>query len=871
MPGMTHRQYLDWFICSRNSDCHPPSAQPRQAGICAYEGTRRTHAHEQQVPRLCQRDQPVEEGQAGSHFHRARLPVAGRAPGNERGDHHPAAGQADAVQHPIEQRARRSREWMAGAILVRIRNFADQHQAAAGISMREQGMACGIAERAAVEFLHSRPERLDGARAGCNIFGLLSLVAQKARRRCRLVARDKGPGQGRRSNCLGNLLGRFSPDLPGNPGRGRHETVAGLLVERLVRAPFGLQAQHGQSFRRRKIDQNGLSPSASGGMPQDGTCPDAISRRLSQDSRRATALVACTVMRLKFRHSLLSVGLLSGLFLVGQPWSARAALAGPGTASPAAPHYAAFLIGVVAGGLGDADIASSNLLEVLKNDPGDAGVRSQAFVFSALAGRHEAAELAGQMEGNPLAPLVLGNAAARMGQWSAAEAGYSQIAGSPLNALLRPLLVAWSQQGAGETDRALTTLLSSTQNSPAQGVYVLHAAMIADLAGRTEQAGRLYQQAITLYPGSDLVFVQSFGSFLSRNGKPAEAKALMQSLVRALPLLALAEPGLDAALPTMPVTTPVQGLARSFLTIASLIQQQGSRGQEAESFMLRFALDLQPDLSAARLLLADLQSSTDKPHQALATLRLIGAADPLNPVAALRIGVIGSANGERAQSRSILERLVRQFPTRAEPSQALGDLLQDDGQYEAAINAYDRAIRIMSPLHGEDWPILFSRATAYDRNKQWKAAQTDLQHALQLSPNQPFLLNYLGYSWVERKQDLPDAKLMIQRALDSKPDDGSIRDSLGWALYRQNDVAGAVHELERAAEQIPEDPTVNIHLGFAYWAAGRKIEARDQWRWALILHPDKQDEARIHIALRESLRNGGNPIAAADALPLSRP
>ncbi len=550
--------------------------------------------------------------------------------------------------------------------------------------------------------------------------------------------------------------------------------------------------------------------------------------------------------------------------------SSRQALAAPET-PPARSLYGAYLSGVVAGALGDADTASAKLLDVLGTDPGNSDVRSQAFLFSTLAGRGEAAELAAQVSSNPLAPLVLGNDAARDGRWSAAQASYGKIAASPLNKLLRPLLVAWSQQGAGQTDLALTTLTSLTQNSPVAGVYALHAAIIADQAERTDQAARLYQQALTLYPGSDLVFVQSYASFLARAGKPAEGQALVHSLVHDLPLMAIAETGLDASLSTSPVQTPVQGLARAFLTIASLIQQQGPRGREAESLMLRFALDLQPDLAPALLLLADLQNNADQPQLALASLRRIAADDPLQPVAALRSGVIGAAAGQRVEARAVLERLVKTFPDRAEPQQALGDLQQDDHHYPAAIEAYDRAIRLMSPLSGSDWPILFARATAFDRNRQWPQAQSDLRHALQLSPNQPFLLNYLGYSWVERKQDLGDARLMIERALDAKPDDGSIRDSLGWAMYRQNDIAGAVRQLERAAEQMPEDATVNYHLGAAYWAAGRKIEARDQWRWALNLRPDKQDEARIHAALHESMRAGGDPVLAADALPFSRP
>ena len=147
---------------------------------------------------------------------------------------------------------------------------------------------------------------------------------------------------------------------------------------------------------------------------------------------------------------------------------------------------------------------------------------------------------------------------------------------------------------------------------------------------------------------------------------------------------------------------------------------------------------------------------------------------------------------------------------------------------------------------------LFSRAVAFDRQDRWPQAKADLEQALALSPEEPFVLNYLGYSLVERHQDLRQARSLIQRALDGRPDDGSIRDSLGWVMLRENDVLGAIRTLEQAAEQIPEDPTVNYHLGSAYWAAGRKIEAEDQWRWALVLHPEPDDAARIRDALRRA-------------------
>ncbi|MGI4745544.1 MAG: tetratricopeptide repeat protein, partial [Janthinobacterium lividum] len=275
-----------------------------------------------------------------------------------------------------------------------------------------------------------------------------------------------------------------------------------------------------------------------------------------------------------------------------------------------------------------------------------------------------------------------------------------------------------------------------------------------------------------------------------------------------------------------------------------------------------------PDLTAAKLMLAELLAP-DHASAAIDALANVGAADPLAPLVDLRTATLLAVTGQRAESRTRLEALVKAFPKRPEPVQSLGDVLSDSKLYGPAVVAYDSAIadRLAltgKALAGNDWQLLFSRAVAFDRQNQWPRAQADLEHALALAPGEPYILNYLGYSLVERHQDLKQARRLIQHALDSKPDDGSIRDSLGWVMLRQDDVPGAVTTLERAAEQIPEDPTVNYHLGAAYWAAGRRVEAEDQWRWALVLHPEPEDAAKIRNALKKADMVLSAPDAAAE-------
>ncbi len=543
----------------------------------------------------------------------------------------------------------------------------------------------------------------------------------------------------------------------------------------------------------------------------------------------------------------------------------RGAAAGPasGPAPAVMPALGSYLAATVAGYLGDNGIAANLLLDAVAHDPGEHELLQPAFLFSTLAGRPEAAALATRVTPSLITALVLANADAARGDWRSAVRALDDLPGSNLNQAIRPLLLAWAQQGAGDTDAALRTLASAGSGGPLASACALEAGLIAETAGRDAAAAGLYRNAISLFSDSSLATVQEAGGFLVRSGHADEAQAMVQTLVQHIALLGMVQPALFDSLRRPVVRDPRQGLARAYLVIAALLQDPNNGGggkgaKEAAGFMLRFALDLQPDLAPARLMMAELLAP-EHAETAIAVLAGIPRDDPLAPLGELRSATLSAVTGRRDDGIARLQALVRAYPDRPEPAQALGDVLSDAKRYADAVAAFDHAIDDRrrqggtgGRLSADDWQLLFARAVAFDRQDRWPQAKADLQQALALSPEEPFVLNYLGYSLVERQQDLSQARSLIQRALDGRPDDGSIRDSLGWAMLRQNDVPGAIRTLEQAAEQIPEDPTVNYHLGSAYWAAGRKIEAEDQWRWALVLHPEPDDAARIHDALRQA-------------------
>jgi tetratricopeptide (TPR) repeat protein len=237
-------------------------------------------------------------------------------------------------------------------------------------------------------------------------------------------------------------------------------------------------------------------------------------------------------------------------------------------------------------------------------------------------------------------------------------------------------------------------------------------------------------------------------------------------------------------------------------------------------------------------------------------LNEVPATDPLIAIVQLRRAALVDRLGRSDDAMHDLERMARDYPDSPLPDQQRGDILRSKQRFPDAAQAYDKAIARISRPTASDWILFYDRGVAEERSRQWQKAEADFHHALELSPDQPFVLNYLGYSWADMGHHLTEARQMIQRAAERRPNDGAITDSLGWVMFRQGDAKAAVTTLEHAVELEPEDSTINAHLGDAYWAAGRKIEAHYQWRRALTLNPTPDDAAKLEAKL-----NTGRPGA----------
>jgi Flp pilus assembly protein TadD len=540
----------------------------------------------------------------------------------------------------------------------------------------------------------------------------------------------------------------------------------------------------------------------------------------------------------------------------------------PGNAGDAAGPY---LVGRFAGMEGDFDTAATEMLQAVADDPNSLDLRQQAFLAALLAGRPEAVRLARDLPDNQAARLLLADTDARAGNWELAGQRYASLPKQGLTEVLQPLLVAWAQYGAGHPDAALDTLHPFVQGERFRAVYAFHAAMIADLSGREAEAGRLYGTAQAAFGVPNLDLARAMASWQARGGHPEEARQTIAELAQFGDDLAMAVPRLQADIATRPVRRATDGLAESYVALAAALRQQDA--QEFAALLLRLALDMRPDLTTARLLTADLLSQGKQTQAALAVLAPVPPGDPLAPLVDLRRAALEDRAGNSDEALRILARLEAELPTRPEPWTLQGAILRDKHRFADAVSAYDHAVALTPQPTRSSWPLFYERGIAEERAHEWPKAEADFQHALQLSPDEPFVLNYLGYSWTEQGVHLAEAQRMIERAAAARPNDGAIIDSLGWIALREGETKRAVKDLEKAVELEPEDATINGHLGDAYWAANRKLEALYQWRLALSLNPEPEDvpklEAKLHDAqmAEQPKQAQSTPTAAAEKAP----
>jgi tetratricopeptide (TPR) repeat protein len=418
-----------------------------------------------------------------------------------------------------------------------------------------------------------------------------------------------------------------------------------------------------------------------------------------------------------------------------------------------------------------------------------------------------------------------------------------------------PLLQAWAEAGRNRPAPALQALESIGGTNGLQPLRDLHAALLADFADQIDEASAAYGKLIGGAQAPTWRIAELAGNFFERHGRSEEALRLYERTagqqgytdVAALGIARISQ-GVVAA---RVIATPADGASEGLFDLAGLLNQRET--VDAALVYARLALDLSPNFALAQLLIGEIRDNEARPADALALYQAVDPKSPYNWMARLRAALELDALDRTDEAVSQLKVMASERPNRAEALIELGDILRSHKRFGEAATAYDGAIARTPQPQAGDWRIFYSRGVALERSGQWPRAETDLKHALSLQPEQPLVLNYLGYSWIDKGQNLHDALGMIQRAVQLRPNDGYIVDSLGWAYFRLGDFTQATHYLERAIELLPEDPTINDHLGDAYWRSGREAEARFQWRRALQFQPEAGDVKGIQAKLDHGL------------------
>jgi tetratricopeptide (TPR) repeat protein len=499
----------------------------------------------------------------------------------------------------------------------------------------------------------------------------------------------------------------------------------------------------------------------------------------------------------------------------------------------------------------DAQTAATYYRNALRHDPKNGELLDRTFLSLLVGGDvNEAVRYADRVlqadKNDRIARLVTGVRDLKAKQYGNARKDIGQSVRGPITDLAATLLSAWAMAGAGDSKGAVAAIDKLT-GPDWYGIFKeLHAGLILDLAGNAKEAGKRLDRANKL-DSSALRVIQAYGSWLSRHQSTQAALDLLEGFEKVLPHHPLVVADIQRLkagekLPVM-ISNVQAGAAEALYGLGASLGRRG--GEDLGLVYLQLSLYLVPNHPLALLSLADLYESLKKPELAIRAYERVPLSSPLHRNAAIQMASNLDSLERADEAKKKLQGLLAERPNDLEAIQALGNIYRAHKEFKECSDAYSRAVALIPNPTKANWITFYFRGICYERSKQWGLAEADLKKALELYPEQPHVLNYLGYSWIDQGLNLDAGMDMIKRAVAQRPDDGYIVDSLGWAYYRIGNYDEAVKQLERAIELKPEDPTINDHLGDAYWRVGRTLEAKFQWAHARDLKPEPEELPKI--------------------------
>jgi tetratricopeptide (TPR) repeat protein len=557
--------------------------------------------------------------------------------------------------------------------------------------------------------------------------------------------------------------------------------------------------------------------------------------------------------------------LLTALLWTPAPGHAR----GVESLEPTQSLFGSYLAGRFARGVYDTSAAAEFYRQALARDPDSDLILEQSFVMEAIEGNFARAtdmarRLIATKPNNRLAQTWLGVAEFKAGNLDAADKHLRDAGTGPVGELTGIMARSWIRLAKGDAKSALALLDSGRQTESIQSYLRYHRALIADIAGDRAEARQAYERTFKT-EARTIRIALAYAHHASHAGDAKLARAVIKEHLDKVggdghPVVQALRAELQKAGPLpLLVGNAKDGFAEVFFGLGEALANEG--GVSLAAAYLQMSLYTSPNSPFALAALGNVYEVMRRYQEANEVYDRIAESLPMHLVAGIRKGINLNALERVDESKALLEALANAHPEDIAPLDTLGNVMRSRKRYAEAIDYYSRAIALIQRPEQRHWQYWYSRGTCYERTHRWPQAEADLKRALKLSPDEPVVLNYLGYSWIDQNRNLNQGLAMIQKAVSKRQNDGYIVDSLGWAYYRLGNYKEAVRHLERAVELKPEDPTLNDHLGDALWRVGRRREAKFQWDQALTLNPEPEDAEKIAKKLQHGLT--GKPLVPA--------
>ena len=509
-----------------------------------------------------------------------------------------------------------------------------------------------------------------------------------------------------------------------------------------------------------------------------------------------------------------------------------------------------YVLGRFAATTDDTD-AAVRYFEAARRRASDPLPTTRAFELAVAAGDLPLATiLAGRLtpdqSRDPTVALVrLADAIARR-DWRATDSARQGIASAGYAVVVGPVAEAWTLQGRGDGEAAIALLDPARFDGFARSYVTEHRAMMLATNGRFDAAAADYATLLA-GSGAGVVRLRLAAAAVQQAGGHADAARATLG-TGADTQLDAARRRLAAGRSIAPTQTlPRQGMAWLAARLATDLARE--KPVPLALVFARIATFLAPEAGETWLITGDVLARGLRYDAALAAYAHVADDDPLARQARERRATVLADAGRNDAARALLVAATAGPAAMPEDWARLGDLDRKNARFAEAARAYSRGIAAAATPDAAGWLLYFLRGSAYEQSGDWPRAEPDLRHALTLSPEEPIVLNYLGYSLLDRGFKIDEAQSLIEAAAKLRPDDGFITDSLGWAYYRTGQFERAAAVLERAALAEPGDPAINDHLGDANWRIGRQIEARFRWRAALDLGLPAKQVAMVRAKL----------------------